>query len=93
MKRGAPFEWDDSCQGAFDSIKNLLSPPVLGALVPGKPLILYTAAQEPSLGALCTQENSGGKERAFYYLSRTLVGAEVNYSPIEKMCLALILAV
>ena len=34
-----------------------------------------------------------GKERALYYLSRTLVGAEVNYSPIEKMCLALFFAI
>ncbi|KAA0033769.1 uncharacterized protein E5676_scaffold1428G00890 [Cucumis melo var. makuwa] len=34
-----------------------------------------------------------GKERDLYYLNRTLVGAEVNYSPIEKMCLALFFAI
>jgi len=28
-----------------------------------------------------------------YYLSRTLVGAELNYSPIEKMYLALIFSI
>ena len=39
------------------------------------------------------QENEKGKERALYYLSRTLNGAELNYSPIEKMCLALFLAI
>ena len=39
------------------------------------------------------QENEEGKERALYYLSRTLNGAELNYSPIEKMCLALFFAI
>ena len=39
------------------------------------------------------QENKEGKERALYYLSQTLNGAELNYSPIEKMCLALFFAI
>ena len=39
------------------------------------------------------QENEKGKERALYYLSRTLNGVELNYSPIEKMCLALFFAI
>ncbi|KAL2937526.1 Transposon Tf2-6 polyprotein [Bienertia sinuspersici] len=83
MKKGAPFEWDQSCQKAFESIKKYLSsPPVLGAPIPGRPLILYISANEESLGALCAKENEDGKERALYYLSRTLVGAELNYSPI-----------
>jgi len=71
----------------------LSSPPILGATVPDKPLILYIAVQEYSLGALCAQENSECKEKALYYLSRTLIGAELNYSPIEKMCLALVFTV
>ncbi|XP_074271002.1 uncharacterized protein LOC141594921 [Silene latifolia] len=94
MKKGAPFEWDESCRKAFDDIKKYLSnPPVLGAPIPGKSIILYISAQEHSMGALCAQENEDGKERALYYLSRTLVGAELGYSPIEKMCLALIFAI
>ena len=55
--------------------------------------MLYITAQEKSLGALMAQENEKGKERALYYLSRTLNGAELNYSPIEKMCLALFFAI
>ena len=35
------------------------------------------------------QENEEGKQRALYYLSRTLNGIELNYSPIEKTCLGL----
>ncbi|CAM8928971.1 unnamed protein product [Rhodiola kirilowii] len=94
MKKDAPFVWDDKCRRAFDSIKKYLSTaPVLGAPTPGKPLILYVAAQEKSLGAMCAQETDERKEIPLYYLSRTLVGAELNYSPIEKICLALVFAV
>ena len=45
------------------------------------------------LGALMAQENEKGKERALYFLSRTLNGAKLNYSPIEKMYLALFFAI
>ncbi|KAA0050334.1 uncharacterized protein E6C27_scaffold88G00600 [Cucumis melo var. makuwa] len=94
MRKDVVFDWDQSCQNAFDSIKKyLLNPPVLSAPATEKPLILYIAAQETSLGALIAQENDKGKECALYYLSRTLTGAELNYSPIEKMCLALFFAI
>ncbi|XP_075074752.1 uncharacterized protein LOC142162312 [Nicotiana tabacum] len=59
----------------------------------GKPLILYIAAHERSLGALLDQENEEGKEQALYYLSRTLIGAEMNYMLVEKICLALLYAI
>ncbi|KAM1333412.1 hypothetical protein PS2_009336 [Malus domestica] len=63
MKKDVPFVWDEACHKAFESIKKYLSsPPVLGALVPGKPLILYIAAQESSVGALLAQENESQKE-------------------------------
>ena len=94
MKKDVHFEWDEACSNAFAHMKRyLLNPPILGALIPRKPLVLYIATQEKSLGALMVQENKEGKERALYYLSRTLNGAELNYSPIEKMCLALFFAI
>ncbi|XP_015077301.1 uncharacterized protein LOC107021202 [Solanum pennellii] len=47
MKKGAPFNWDQTCSEAFKSIKSyLVKPPILAAPIPGKPLILYIAAQE-----------------------------------------------
>ena len=65
MKKRENFVWDKACQNDFDSIKKyLLTPLVLGALVPGKPLILYIAAQERSLGALLAQEEEKRKECA-----------------------------
>ena len=83
MKKDVPFVWDKACHNAFDSIKKYLAnPPILGALMAGKPLILYIVVQECSLGALLAQENEENKENALYYLSRTLARPELNYSPI-----------
>ncbi|KAA0055592.1 uncharacterized protein E5676_scaffold29G00120 [Cucumis melo var. makuwa] len=62
MRKGENFVWDAACQNAFDSIKKyLLNPLVLGALVPGKPLILYIAAYERSVDALLAQEEDKEK--------------------------------
>ena len=46
-----------------------------------------------SLGALLAQKDDNGHEQAIYYLSRTLIGAESRYNPVEKECLALVFAV
>jgi hypothetical protein len=89
MRKGVPFHWDEQCQNALDSLKRyLLNPLVLVVSVKGRPLILYIATQPASIGALLAQHNDEGREVACYYLSHTLVGAENNYSPIEKLCLA-----
>ena len=46
MKKDVHFEWDEAYSNAFARIKRCLhNPPVLGALIPGKPLVLYIAAQ------------------------------------------------
>ncbi|KAL6311102.1 hypothetical protein AAG906_005452 [Vitis piasezkii] len=56
MKKDVPFVWDKACHNAFESIKKYLAnPPILGAPMAGKPLILYIAAQKCSLGALSTR--------------------------------------
>jgi hypothetical protein len=46
-----------------------------------------------SLGALLAQNNDQGHEYAINYLSRTMIGAEHRYNPMEKDCLALVFAV
>ncbi|KAL0405690.1 UNVERIFIED_CONTAM: Transposon Tf2-12 polyprotein [Sesamum latifolium] len=94
MKKDVLFEWDETCDKAFKSIKSyLMKPPVLVAPVHGRPLILYVAAQERSVGILLAQKNNEGKENALYYLSRTMTPNELKYSPIEKLYLALIFAI
>ncbi|XP_028105505.1 uncharacterized protein LOC114304541 [Camellia sinensis] len=40
MKKGVPFEWDQQCPKAFNSIKEyLLKPPVFMSPIKGKPLL------------------------------------------------------
>ena len=76
MKKDVPFVWDEACHNSFESIKKYMAnPPILGA---------------PMEKTCITQENEENKERALYYLSRTLTRLELNYSPIEKTCLTLI---
>ena len=50
--------------------------------------MIYIRAMDHSLGALLAQNNDQGHEQAIYYLSRTMIGAEHRYNPIEKECLA-----
>ncbi|XP_071922596.1 uncharacterized protein [Coffea arabica] len=94
MKKDVSFQWDEACSNAFNSIKSyLMKAPVLAAPIHGKPLLLYIAGQERSVGALLAQQNNEGKDVALYYLSRMMTPNELNYSLIEKLCLALIFAI
>ncbi|KAL0437810.1 UNVERIFIED_CONTAM: hypothetical protein Sradi_0488900 [Sesamum radiatum] len=76
MKKDVPFEWDEACDKVFKSIKSyLMKPPVLVAPVHGRPLILYVAVQERSVGIILAQKNDEGKENALYYLSRMMTSS------------------
>ena len=68
----------------------MTNPLVLVPLVAGRPLILYILATLVALGALLAQLDDNGNEQAIYYLSWTLVGYELNYTTIEKACLAVV---
>ena len=62
------------------------------APIAGKPLQLYIANTEQSLGALLAQEQDG-VERPVYSISRLMKGPELRYPTIEKVCLSLAFAV
>lgn len=75
-----------------DITQYFLHPLILITFIPDKPLIIYISVQEWSLGSFLAQENEEGK-RALDYLSRNLIGAMFNYSPIEKMRLIVIFSI
>lgn len=60
------------------------------APIPRKPFILYISAIETTLGALLKQNDEQGRERAIYYIKKTLMGYELNYSLIEQACIAIV---
>jgi hypothetical protein len=58
-----------------------------------KDFLLYLAAAESTIGMVLVQEDDLFSEYVIYYLSRGLVGPELNYSHIEKLALAAVHAV
>ncbi|XP_008240624.1 PREDICTED: uncharacterized protein LOC103339121 [Prunus mume] len=93
LKDTERFVWGAEHQAALDDIKKYLSqPPVLMPPKRGKPLRLYISASEGSIGCLLAQNNESEREQAVHYLSHTLNMAELNYSPIKKLCLTLYFA-
>ena len=76
MKKNTNFVRNNAYENALMEIKRYLtSPPVLGALIQGKPFILYICALEYSPRELLAQNNDEGKEVALYYLTQKLLGA------------------
>lgn len=67
LKKHNPGEWNEECQRAFDKVKQYLSnTPVLMPPNPDKPLILYLAVFENSMGCVLGQhDESGGKKKLF----------------------------
>ena len=94
MKKRVSLIWDNACKEAFEEIKeNLTHPPVLVASVSRKPFLLYIRAMDHFLKVLLAQNNDQNHEQEIYYLSRTMIGVEHLYNPIEKECLAFVFAV
>ena len=53
LRKKKLVEWNEECQKAFEKIKEYLtSPPMLKPPRQGKPLILYLALEENTMGAM-----------------------------------------
>ena len=68
----------------------MLSPPILVAHTPGRPLLLYLSVSDIALGCMLAQLNNSGNERAIYYLSKRMLDYEMRYVMIERLRLALV---
>ncbi len=92
-KKGHRFQWTTQCQQAFEQLKACLtSPPIHGHPNLDLPFTVYTDASVTGLGAILAQRKDAGREEVITYASRTLTGAELNYTATEKECLAVVWA-
>ncbi|XP_072081057.1 uncharacterized protein [Arachis hypogaea] len=90
MKKGIAFEWTPACEEAFKHFKEILSaPPVLGKPKNGEALYLYLAITDEALAATLVREE-GKIQQPIYFISKTLQGAELRYSKLERLAYALL---
>ena len=85
-------EWSAIHGTAFRGLKGLLVVmPTLRVTDPTQPYILQTDASDRGLGAVLSQ-GTEQEEHPVAFASRKLLPREVNYSTIEKECLAIVWA-
>ena len=88
-KKSLPWQWGETQQNAFKTLKEKLSsPPVLAYADLKKPFILHTDASAEELGAVLYQQQDS-LERVIAYASRGLRNSEKNYPAhkLEHLCL------
>ena len=90
-KKDVPFSWNPVCTQAFSQLKDKLTQaPILAFpqfTADAPPFLLQIDASSVDLGAVLEQ---GG--RVIAYASRTLTRSELQYSTIQKECLAAVYA-
>ncbi|KAM0726175.1 Transposon Tf2-6 polyprotein [Formica fusca] len=93
LKKNTKFEWTDEIQRSFVDIKRAFSEaPCLFIIRPGLKFGLYVDASKYGLGARLYQYNADEPDKRYTvaYASRSLKGAEMNYTVTEIECLALV---
>jgi hypothetical protein len=94
LQKNTPFIWDDIAQRSFDALKHALThTPLLHPPEYTKDYILYLATPTSTIVMVLVQEDPNGEEHVIYYLSKSLSGPELRYSHVEKLALAIVIAV
>ncbi|GJT07318.1 reverse transcriptase domain-containing protein [Tanacetum coccineum] len=84
------FQWTAEAEAAFKQMKKLISElPTLTAPMEKEELIVYLAAAQEAISAVLMTEREA-KQMPINFVSRALQGPEINYTPLEKLVLALV---
>jgi len=94
LKKGRKFEWAKEQQEAFNEIKRAFQEaPDLCIIRPDYQFGIFVDAARSGLGARLYQYQEGSDERhTVGYASKSLKGAEINYTVTELECLAMVWA-
>ncbi len=94
LKKVIPFLWDEEAQHSFDALKEALThAPLIHPPNYTQDFTLYLAASHVTIGMVFAQEIDDRQEHVVYYMSKGFSGPELNYSHVEKLALATVLAV
>lgn len=89
-----PLDWNKACETAFlRAKKEFMSKKVLAHYNPKLPLIVACDASAYGVGAVLSQKQADGTERAIQYASQTLSRTQRKYSQIDKEAYAIIFAI
>ncbi|XP_071926999.1 uncharacterized protein [Coffea arabica] len=92
LQKDVSFEFDETCKGAFNKLKELLTTsPIIQPPDWNLPFEIMCDASDHAVGAVLGQR-VGKAAHAIYYASRALNGAQLNYSTTEKELLAVVFA-
>ncbi|GKE38834.1 reverse transcriptase domain-containing protein [Tanacetum coccineum] len=83
-RKKSDFQWTPEAEEAFKQMKKLIAElPTLTAPRENEELIIYLAAAKEAISAVL-MTNREGRQIPVYFVSHTLRGPEVNYTPMEK---------
>ena len=91
LQKDKPFLWNESCQNAFDTLKNaLINAPVLAYPDMNRGFSLSCDASRSGLGYILGQVGEDNLEHVIAYGGRALRKPEKNYTVTELECLAIV---
>ncbi|XP_073313503.1 uncharacterized protein [Primulina huaijiensis] len=91
LRKAKKFEWEPDCEKAFTKLKDYLAElPVLAKPAAREPLWVYLSATEGAVSSVLVKLD-GSVQQLVYYVSHALKGAEIRYSGLEKLALALVM--
>ncbi|GBM39216.1 Retrovirus-related Pol polyprotein from transposon 17.6 [Araneus ventricosus] len=92
--RKSTVDWNETCQKAFDELKDKLKEnPVLYSPDFTKPFIVQCDASNIGVGVVLSQINGKEEEHPIMFLSKKFSKTEQNYSTTERECASIIFTV
>jgi hypothetical protein len=91
------FTWTPEAQEALESFKNMLkSPPILTALIPEEPMLLYISATTQVVSAALVvereePERSQKVQQPVYFVSEVLSNSKMRYRQMQKLVYAILM--
>ncbi|KAI5355346.1 hypothetical protein L3X38_008241 [Prunus dulcis] len=84
--------WTAECDNAFQALKNYMSKaPLLSKPLPGEILYLYLSVSGTAVSSVLIRKPEKA-ELPIFYVSKALQSAELRYTPLEQLALALVVS-